>query len=153
MPADPEDEFIAFVKKTIDKSGFPDNKVALPREKVETAAKSKELDLDMILSRLKYESVYSSVTEEKIIFSSSEETKSESSGNPFENLGGLGDTFGGLDLEGLKNMSQEDIMGKVSGMMENMTPEQQEAMMNMYQNMSDEDKENIMNKGKDMGLF
>jgi len=157
MSVDPEDQFIEFIKSTLEKNGFPGKKVSLPLAKVQSAAEGKGLDLDMILSRLKMGSIYSEMTEEKIIFSDEEAPEPASdAGNPFANLGGmggLGDMLGGLDLGALQNMSQEDLMGQVTNMMQNMTPEQQQSMMEMYQNMSDEDKENIMNKGKDMGLF
>lgn len=156
MSVDPEDQFIDFIKSTLQKNGFPDKKVSLPLAKVQSAAESKGLDLDMILSRLKMGSIYSDITEDKIIFADSEAEEPASDGNPFANMGGmggLGDMLGGLDLGSLQNMSQEELMGQVSNIMGNMTPEQQQAMMDMYQNMSDEDKENIMNKGKDMGLF
>ena len=156
MSFDPEDQFIDFIKSTLEKNGFPDKKVSLPLAKVKAAAEGKGLDLDMILSRLKMGSIFSELSEEKIVFSDSETEEEASSANPFANMGamgGLGDMLGGLDLGALQNMSQEDLMGQVTNMMQNMTPEQQQAMMDMYQNMSDEDKENIMNKGKDMGLF
>lgn len=157
MPVDPEDQFIDFIKSTLEKNGFPEKKVSLPLTKVQSAAEGKGLDLDMILSRLKMGSIYSELTAEKIVFSDSEpEEPTGDAGNPFANMagmGGLGDMLGGMDLGALKNMSQEELMGQVSSMMGNMTPEQQASMMDMYQNMSDEEKENIMNKGKDMGLF
>ena len=156
MSVDPEDQFIDFIKSTLEKNGFPEKKVSLPAAKVKSAAESKGLDLDMILSRLKMANIYSEVGEEKIVFSDSEAEEESAGANPFANmggLGGLGDMLGGLDLGALQNMSQEDLMGQVTNMMQNMSPEQQQAMMDMYQNMSDEDKENIMNKGKDMGLF
>jgi len=156
MSVDPEDQFIDFIKSTLEKNGFPDKKVSLPLAKVKSAAEGKGLDLDMILSRLKMGSVYSEMTEEKIVFSDTEAEEPAGEGSPFANMGGmggLGDMLGGMDLGALQNMSQEDLMGQVTNMMQNMTPEQQQSMMEMYQNMSDEDKENIMDKGKDMGLF
>ena len=157
MSVDPEDQFIEFVKSTLEKNGFPEKKVSLPLAKVQSAAEGKGLDLDMILSRLKMGNVFSEVTEDKIVFSDEEAPEpAADAGNPFTNMGGmggLGDMLGGLDLGALQNMSQEELMGQVGKMMESMTPEQQQSMMEMYQNMSDEDKENIMNKGKDMGLF
>ncbi len=156
MSVDPEDQFIDFIKSTLEKNGFPDKKVSLPLEKVKSAAEGKSLDLDMILSRLKMGSVYSEIAEDKIVFSDTEAEEPAAEGNPFANMGGmggLGDMLGGMDLGALQNMSQEELMGQVTNMMQNMSPEQQQSMMEMYQNMSDEDKENIMNKGKDMGLF
>lgn len=156
MSVDPEDQFIDFIKSTLEKNGFPEKKVSLPLAKVQSAAEGKGLDLDMILSRLKMGNVYSEISGEKLLFSDTEFEEPAGEGNPFANMGGmggLGDLLGGMDLGALQNMSQEDLMGQVSNIMQNMTPEQQQAMMDMYQNMSDEDKENIMNKGKDMGLF
>ena len=156
MSVDPEDQFIEFIKSTLEKNGFPEKKVSLPLTKVQSAAEGKGLDLDMILSRLKMGGVYSELTIEKVIFSDSEKEETSGADNPFAGMGGmggLGDMLGGMDLSALQNMSQEELMGQVSSLMENMTPEQQQAMMDMYQNMSDEDRENIMNKGKDMGLF
>ena len=156
MSVDPEDQFIEFIKSTLEKNGYPDKKVSLPLAKVQSAAEAKGLDLDMILSRLKMGSIYSEMTAEKIIFSNTEAEEPAAAGNPFASMGdmgGLGDMLGGLDIGSLQNMSQEEIMGQVSNLMGNMTPEQQASMMEMYQNMSDEDKENIMDKGKDMGLF
>ena len=68
-------------------------------------------------------------------------------------MGDMGDMLGGLDMDALKNMSQEDLMGQVTNMMQNMSPEKQQGMMDMYQNMSPEEREEIMNKGKDMGFM
>lgn len=158
MSVDPEDQFIEFLKSTLEKNGYPEKKVSLPLAKVQSAAEGKGLELDMILSRLKMGSVYSELTAEKIIFSDTEaEEPQADTANPFASMpggmDGLGDMLGGMDLGALQNMSQEELMGQVSNLMGNMTPEQQESMMEMYQNMPDKDKEDIMNKGKDMGLL
>ena len=129
MSVDPEDQFIDFIKSTLEKNGYPDKKVSLPLAKVQAAAEGKGLDLDMILSRIKMGGIYSELTTEKIIFSDTEaeEESADAAGNPFANMGGmggLGDMLGGMDLGALQNMSQEELMGQVSSLMENMTPEQ-----------------------------
>ncbi|MCM8531686.1 MAG: hypothetical protein NE330_11035 [Lentisphaeraceae bacterium] len=151
MSVDPEDQFIDKIISTIEANGYPEKKVSLPLPKVQAACESKGLELDMILSRLGMKGFYGKVSGEKLIFS--EVKEEESAANPFENMGGMGDMFGGMDMSALQNMSQEEIMGQVSKLMETMTPEQQEGMMDMYKNMSDEDKEQLLDKGKGMGLF
>ena len=151
MSVDPEDQFIEKIKSTLESNGFPSKKVTLPLEKVKAAAENKNLDLEFILSRLGMMEYPSVIEGDKILFAAEEE-EPPAGDNPFANFAGMADMFGGLDMENLKNMSQEDLMGQVTNMVQNMTPEQQEGIMNMYQNMSDEDKANIMNKAKDMGL-
>lgn len=156
MSVDPEDQFIDKIVSTVEASGYPEKKVSLPRAKVQGAAESRGLDLDMILSRLGMKGYHGSISGEKLIFSNQQEDEASAGANPFANMGGMGgmaDMLGGMDLGALQNMSQEDLMGQVSNIMQNMTPEQQQGLMEMYQNMSDEDKEQIMNKGKDMGFF
>lgn len=157
MSVDPEDQFIEKIKSTLDKNGFPEKKVSLPLAKVQAAVEAKGLDLEMLLSRLTMFGYHSSIGTEKIIFSDSEIVEEAPSNNGpaggiFDELGGMGDMFKTLDLDALKNMSQEELMGQVSNIMGSMSAEQQQSMMDMYQNMSDEEKANIMGKAKDMGL-
>ncbi|MCH2207520.1 MAG: hypothetical protein MK132_16810 [Lentisphaerales bacterium] len=156
MSVDPEDQFIEKIISTVEANGYPEKKVSLPLAKVKGAAESRGLDLDMILSRLGMKGFYGNVSGEKLIFSETQEDQSSAGANPFANMGNMGgmaDMLGGMDLSALQNMSQEELMEQVSNLMGNMTPEQQQGMMDMYQNMSDEEKEQILNKGKDMGLF
>jgi hypothetical protein len=151
MSVDPEDLFIEKMKSTLTKNGFPEKKVSLPLEKVKAAAESRKLDLDFILSRLSMMDFPSTIDGDKVIFA----VKQEEAANPFGDMGGMGgmgDMFGGLDMGALKNMSQEELMGQVSNMMKNMTPDQQSGMMDMYKNMSEEEKANILNKAGDMGI-
>ena len=147
MSVDPEDQFIEKIKSTLTANGFPGKKVSLPLEKVKSAAESRSLDLEFVLSRLGMMEFPSTIEGEKIIFAVEQEEKP--AGSPFGSFGGMADMFGGMDMG---NMSQEDLMGQVANMVQNMTPEQQEGIMNMYNNMSDEEKADIMNKAKDMGL-
>lgn len=151
MSVDPEDQFIDKIVSTIEANGYPDKKVSLPLPKVKAACESKGLELDMILSRLGMKGFYGKESGEKLIFSNVQEE--EPASNPFGNMGGMGDMFGGMDMSALQNMSQEELMGQVSSLMETMTPEQQQGMMDMYKNMSEEDRDQLLNKGKDMGLF
>lgn len=159
MSVDPEDQFIDKIVSTVEANGYPEKKVSLPLAKVQGAAESRGLDLDMILSRLGMKGFYGSISGEKLIFTDAQEEESSTGSNPFANMGNIGgmggmaDMLGGMDLGALQNMSQEELMGQVGKIMESMTPEQQQGMMDMYQNMSDEDKEQILNKGKDMGFF
>ena len=151
MSIDPEDQFIDFIKQTIEKNGFPEKKVALPLAKVQSAAENKGLDLDMILSRLGMFGFHGNIVGDKIVFADHQQAMPQTS--PVDQLGGMSDMLGGLDLGALKNMSQEDLMGQVSDLMGNMTEEQQQNMMDMYQNMSPQEKEKIMGKAKDMGMM
>jgi hypothetical protein len=154
MSVDPEDQFIEKMKATLTKSGFPAKKVSLPLEKVKAAAESRKLDFEFILSRLGMMDFPSTIEGDKIIFA----VQQEATANPFGNMGGLGDMdglgdmLGGLDLGSLKSMSQEELMGQVSKMMQEMSPDQQAGMMDMYKNMSEEEKANILNKAGDMGI-
>jgi hypothetical protein len=154
MSVDPEDQFIDKIISTVEASGYPEKKVSLPFAKVQSAAESKGLDLEMILSRLGMKGFYGAVSGEKLIFSETPQEEPAAQTNPFANMGGgMGDMLGGLDLDSLKGMSQEELMGKVSNMMKEMSPDQQQGMMDMYQNMSEAEREEIMNKGKDMGIM
>ena len=152
MSVDPEDQFIEKIKSTLEKNGFPQKKVSLPLEKVQAAAESRNLDLEFILSRLSMMEYPSSIEGDKILFAVESEEQPQEQGNPFGAFGGMADMFGGMNMDNLKNMSQEDLMGQVANMVQNMTPEQQAGIMDMYNNMSDEEKSDIMNKAKDMGM-
>jgi hypothetical protein len=152
MAVDPEDQFIEKMTSTLKNSGFPEKKVSLPLEKVKSAAEGRNLDFDFILSRLGMMDYPSTIEGDKIIFAVQQEDAPASGASPFGDMSGFGDMFGGMNMDSLKDMSQEDLMGQVSKMMGSMTPEQQDGLMDMYKNMSDEDKANIMDKADDMGI-
>ncbi|MFW7378531.1 MAG: hypothetical protein ACOH5I_06985 [Oligoflexus sp.] len=144
-------EFIIKIMENLSKNGFPEKKVALPLEKLYESAADKGLSFNKVLEFLREKGIDHTKTTEKIIFFERkvEATQVESSAEPsfaMDDLMGMASGFmGGMNLN--------DMMMKAQEMLKNMSPEQKEAIQNMYQGMSEEEKQSILKKAKDMGLF
>ena len=150
------DEFRSFVQSIIDnvkKHGFPDKKVAFPLERMYEIAEEKGLNFNKVLDTLDSIQIAHKKTPEKIIFYPKDREAPPPS-PASEDLGGIDPgLFADLDPNMFKNMDLQQMMGAASAMIENMSPEQLQAVKNMYENMSDEDREAMMAQMKKLGLF
>ena len=75
---DPEDALIEKIQNNLSNNGFPEKVVSFPADKIQAIIEKDGLELDMILSRLSMAGIYSSEQGDKLIFSSSPDTFSES---------------------------------------------------------------------------
>ena len=126
-------DFIVNILSTLQKNGYPKNKVSLPLEKMYESAYERGLNFNKVLEFLEEKGTSHEKTTDKIIFFEkvSEPVVEENPQMP--------------DMMGLMNQAQE--------MMRNMSPDQLKNLQNMYANMDDSQKEAIMKQAKDMGLF
>ncbi len=164
---DPEDELIARIQETLKHNGFPANPIALPFPALRDAAIRRGVDLAMILDRLEMMSIYAAHDEERIIFSprpieegdedESEEEAPEVDQSDFiaEGAKARGGAFGdiydllkGMDLSG----GPQNIQAQIAAMMERLSPEQQEKIVNTWMTMDPAQRDKIMEEGKKMGL-
>ena len=160
MSIDPEDQFIETVKNTLAKNLFPEKKVRLPYAKLQSAAESRGLELDMILTRLEYDGIYGKIIGDKVVFADEEIEEVEAApsfdagagaSNPF--AGGMPDAMKDMDFSQFQGGGDKsDMFAKAQEMMNQMTPEQMQAMQDMVQNMSPEERDKMMEQAKDMGI-
>lgn len=143
-------EFIVNIMQTLDKNGFPNNKVSLPLVKMYEKASAKGLNFNKVLEFLKEKGIDHTKTTEKIIFfprqAQQEEQPENTAGNPFQ-------AFQGLDLSQLQNMNLAELMSTASELIKNMNPEQLAAIQAMYTDMSEEQKQELMKKAKELGIL
>ena len=164
---DPEDELIARIQETLKHNGFPANPIALPYPALRDAAIRRGVDLAMILDRLEMMSIYAAHDEERIIFSprpieegdedEDEDEAPEVDQSDFiaEGAKARGGAFGdiydllkGMDLSG----GPQNIQAQIGAMMERLSPEQQEKIVNTWMTMDPAQRDKIMEEGKKMGL-
>lgn len=143
-----DDDYRKFVQSVIDnikKNGFPEKKVAFGLEKMYEIAYNKGINFNKVLDTLGEIQIDHEKTPEKIIFfPKAHEEKTPP--NPM-------DVFGSIDPSVFGNMNMPDMMQAASQMMQNLTPEQLEAVKKMYDDMSDEERAALIEKVKKMGGF
>jgi hypothetical protein len=169
---DPEDELIARIQETLKHNGFPANPIALPFPALRDAAIRRGVDLAMILDRLEMMSIYAAHDEERIIFSprpieegdedEAEEEDDEDEAPEVDQsdfiaegakarggaFGDIYDLLKGMDLSG----GPQNIQAQIAAMMERLSPEQQEKIVNTWMTMDPAQRQKIMEEGKKMGL-
>lgn len=127
------------IEAILGKHGFPENRVALPLEKLYESAHRDGVNFNKVLAELQSKGVGHEKTAEKIIFFRVE-----------------ADLPGGFSMEHLKSMdfsklSTDDMMRQASQMMQSMTPEQLRKIKEMYDNLSPEERSQLMNLAANMG--
>ncbi|MEN9362124.1 MAG: hypothetical protein RL095_3659 [Verrucomicrobiota bacterium] len=164
---DPEDDLIARIQETLKHHGFPQHSVALPFPALRDAAIKRGIELTMVLDRLEMMSVYAAHDEERIIFSAEpleEENEDEDDGEAPEMdsseyvaegakarggpFGDIYDLLKGMDLSG----GPQNLQAQIAAMMERLSPEQQEKIVNTWMTMDPAQRQKIMEEGKKMGL-
>ena len=81
-------------------------------------------------------------TPEKIIFRST----------AHEPAGGDAGPFAGLDLSGLRDLPPDQMMAAAAKAMQQLTPEQNEALRGMMESMTPEQRAEMMEQAKKMGI-
>lgn len=119
--------FAANITRTLQKNGYPGQRVALPLERMYEVAHEKGLNFNKALELLATLGIDHEKTTEKVIFFPKEEAKPK------------------LDFATLATQAQE--------MMKNMSPEQLKAVQDMVQNMTEDQKLDMMRQAKEMGLL
>ena len=144
---DSDEAFQKFVQSVIgnlEKNGFPEKKVSFPLERMYEAADNKGLNFNKVLEALAGLGIAHEKTPEKVIFRSTahDAPAAAPAGNPFE----------GMDLSGLRDLPPEQMMAAAAQAMQQMSPEQLEALRGVMDNMTDEQRAEMMEQAKKMGL-
>lgn len=148
-------EFIAKVIKTLHDHGYPENKVALPLERMYELAAKQGYSFNKVLEFLKEkEGIDHEKTVEKIIFFPIEASSNQ--GEDFQ-IGGfdpsaIANMMKGFDFEKLKGLDMGSMMAQAAALLKNLPPEQLQKYRDMFENMSDEEKQDLMNKAKNIGF-
>ncbi|MCP4679979.1 MAG: hypothetical protein GY854_31700 [Deltaproteobacteria bacterium] len=155
---DTDTEYRAFVQSVIDnvkKNGFPGKKVAFPLEQMYEIAEKKGISFNKVLATLDEIQIAHKKTPEKIIFYPKDrepqpQPQPQAGANPTDAFSNMA---ANINPEMFKNMDMSDMMTAASQMMQNLNPEQLEAVKNMYENMSDEERAAMIEQVKKMGMF
>lgn len=143
-----DEDYRKFVQSVIDnikKNGFPEKKVSFGLEKMYEIAYNKGINFNKVLDTLGEIQIDHEKTPEKIIFF----PKAHVEKTPPTPM----DPFAGVDPSMFANMNMSDMMKAASEMMQNLTPEQLEAVKKQYDGMSDEQRAELIDKVKKMGGF
>ncbi len=152
-----QDSYRKFVQSVIDnvkKNGFPDKRVAFPIETLYEAAEKKGINFNKVLETLDSILIAHEKTPEKIIFYAKDRIQQNEPANPEASAPNINpEGFANLDPTMFKNMNMQEMMTAAAAMMQNMSPEQLEAIKSMYDNMSDEEREALMAQAEKFGFF
>ena len=151
----PEDKYRRFVQNIIDnikKHGFPDKRVAFPIESLYEAAEKKDINFNKVLETLDSIQIAHEKTPEKIIFYPKDRVQQTAPPSEPDLPGIDPGMFRNLDPGMFRNMNFQEMMSAAAGMMQNMSPQQLEAIKSMYENMSDEERLALMEQAKKLGL-
>lgn len=143
--------------KTLTDNGFPEKRVTLPLEKMYQAAEDKNINFNDVLTELENEGIGHEKSSEKILFYSldpinlEDEEDGEEEGENRGNGPDMEALYGNL-FERLKGMDPKTMAKNPQQILEQMTPEDLEAIQRFYQNLSPTDRDQLMKKAKDMGI-
>lgn len=131
--------FIVNIVKTLKKNGFPEKRVSLPLEKMYEVAYEKGLNLNKVLAfLLEKEDIDHEKTDEKIIFF--KKVALEPNGDAVK------DFFNSQDF-GDSPMSK--MFSDAKSMIQGMSNEQIQGMLEMFKNMPQEEKARMMKQAQD----
>ena len=145
MSDDTPDPLIAFaehVAQQLTKHGFPERPVSFPIERMYEAAAAKGLSFNKVLDVLAERGIAHEKTPEKVIFS------------PLDSAAAFPDAgaFAGLDPSMLAGMSQEQMLAAAQAAMQQMSPEQLDAVRAMVEGMTPEQQAEMIEQAKKLGL-
>jgi membrane peptidoglycan carboxypeptidase len=113
------------IYKNLEENGFPEQPISFPVEKLYEVAHNAKANLNTVLQAMEEEGVLHEMETERIVFKKS---------TPEE-------------------VNETNPMNKAKEMMDNMSPEELNAVQDMILNMSDEDKNKLMEQANSMGLL
>jgi hypothetical protein len=140
-PIDPLEAFVERVAQQLTKHGFPERQVSFPIEKMYESAATKGLSFNKVLDLLAERGIAHEKTPEKVIFSPAATTVLPDAS-----------AFGGLDPSMFAGMSQEQLMAAAQAAMQQMSPEQLEAMRAMVEGMTPEQQAEMIDIYNKLGL-
>ncbi len=136
------DQIIETIVRNLQKNGFPDSRVSLPKNALEFFVKKHDYELEDVLYEMQQNEVHSKIEEARIIFSADVFSDSQKEEIPE-----------GFDFSALKNMDLSKLKEKAESMMSQMSPEERRRYEDMYAKMSPEERQKIFEQAKSMGLF
>ncbi len=148
-------EFVQTVIDNVKKNGFPDKKVSFPLEQMYEIAEKKGINFNKVLATLDEILIAHRKTPEKIIFYAKDrepqpQPQPQADANPTDVFSNM---TANINPEMFKGKNMSDMMAAASQMMQNLNPEQLEAVKSMYENMSDEERAAMIEQVKKMGMF
>ena len=136
------DQIIETIVRNLQKNGFPDSRVSLPKNALESFVKKHDFELEDVLYEMQQNEIHSKVEDVRIIFSPDAFSDPQKEEAP-----------GGFDFSALKNMDLSKLKEKAESMMNRMSPEERTRYQDMYEKMSPEERQKIFEQAKSMGLF
>jgi len=130
-----ESAVTASIKHSISKNGFPEKIVRLPFKPVYQSCKSHDTSLTAVLKNLEAEEIFGKIQGDFIEFRSPATLNRQKEKPVAENP---------LDLSGLGDGPESDLMKAARQHMENMTPEQKADIQKKVDDMSPEEKANLI---------
>ena len=137
------DQIIETIASNLQRNGFPDSKVSLPKNSLESFVKKHDFELEDILYEMQQKDIYSTIESTRIIFSPTafSDPEKEEAIPP------------GFDFSALKNMDLSKLKEKAETMMSQMSPEDRKRYQDRYEKMSPDERQKIFEQAKSMGLF
>jgi hypothetical protein len=139
---DPLAAFVERVVQQLTKNGFPERSVSFPIEKMYESAAAKGLSFNKVLEVLAERGIAHEKTPERVIFAPAVTAPA------FPDPG----AFAGLDPSMFAGMSREQLMAAAQTAMQQMGPEQLEAVRAMVEGMTPEQQAEMLEQAKKLGL-
>jgi hypothetical protein len=137
------EQFVQTVIDNLHKNGFPEHRVAFPLDRMYERADAKGLSFNKVLDALAALGIAHDKTTEKVIFRS---TAHEAAGAP-------AGPFAGLDLAGLQDLPADQRMAAAVRAMQQLSPDQMQAVRGMLENMTEAQREELLEQAKKLGMF
>lgn len=139
-------DFIAKIETALIKNGYPNNRVALPLERMYESAYEKGLNFNKALDLLAQRGIAHEKTSEKLIFFPAPSTPDIiNDEDPIS-------AFGKMDPSAFQGINFNEMMAKATELLKNMSPDQMAQMQKMVADMTPEQREEMLKKAKDFGL-
>ena len=148
-------EFLDNIEKTLQKNGYPEKRVALPREKLAQAASEKGLEFDRVLNVLRETGVGHKIEGERVIFSSMNQIQDTVPSSLEEKARSFAEVFKDIDpqeLAALQGMNKIKMLFKLRELSKKLGPEQIAKLQEFYAGLSDSEKVELAAKSKEMGM-
>ncbi|MBF0313841.1 MAG: hypothetical protein HQK52_10525 [Oligoflexia bacterium] len=133
--ASEKDLFVEKIIQTLQANGFPEKKVTLPLEKMYEISESKKLNFNDVLTELAAQGINHEKLSDKILFSQVEQNNQDIHQKIFDRL---------------KGMDPKDMMKNAQSILSSMSPEELQAMQEMYQSMTPSQREELAKRAQEM---
>ena len=147
---DPLAAFVEHVQQQLTKNGFPGRPVSFPIERMYEAAAAKGLSFNRVLEVLAERGISHEKTPEKVIFAPAASAPAFPEAGAFAGLDpGM---MAGLDPAMLGGMSREQMLAAAQAAMQQMGPEQLNALRAMVEGMTPEQQAEMIEQARKLGL-